>query len=232
MHFKYLNTRSGVVGSSLFCDQRTATIQTNGDLKGCWTAVDSPQTVSLQDGFTISLKIDCVNLSTGVTPAWSWTFGPSAAPAITICWKEKLTWQQQKLQLTTIIDSPISSTACYEYLGVHLYPILNLETHFQKKGKKAVGRVNLLRLIRSSIDTPSAQRIYHSMIMPIFTYCGYNSDGWSESRKRMIRSIESRSLEIISPKCLPQNCDLRFLTIDNFLQNCIWLPSWNCMFSI
>ena len=78
--------------------------------------------------------------------------------------------------------------------------------------------VYLLRRIRSSIDTFSAQRIYQSMIMPIFTYCDYSSLGWSESRKRMIRSIKKRSLEIISPKCSPQNCDLRFLTIDNFLQ--------------
>jgi len=84
--------------------------------------------------------------------------------------------------------------------------------------KKAAGRVNLLRRIRSSIDTLSAQRIYQSMIMPIFTFCGYNSLGWSESRKRMIRSIETRSLEIISQKCSPQNCDLRVLKIDNFLQ--------------
>jgi len=45
-----------------------------------------------------------------------------------------------------------------------------------------------------------------------------NSLGWSESRKRMIRSIETRSLEIISPKCSPLNCDLRVLKIDNFLQ--------------
>ena len=54
--------------------------------------------------------------------------------------------------------------------------------------------------------------------MPIFTNCGYNSLGWSESRKRMIRLIEKQSLANISPKCSPKNCDLRFLTIDNFLQ--------------
>ena len=74
-------------------------------------------------------------------------------------------------------------------------------THARGTYKKAAGRVNLLRGIRSSIDTFTAQRIYQSMIMPIFTYCGYTSLGWSESCKRMIRSIETRSLEIISPKC-------------------------------
>ena len=101
---------------------------------------------------------------------------------------------------------------------MHLDPTLNFAIHFQKIYKKAAGTVNLLRHIRSSIDTFTAHRIYRSMTMPIFTYCGYTGLGWSESRKRMIRSIETRSLEIISPKCSSQNCDLRFLTVDNFLQ--------------
>ena len=68
------------------------------------------------------------------------------------------------------------------------------------------------------------------MIMPIFTYCGYISLGWSESRKRMIRSIEARSLAIISPKCSPQNCDLRILTIDNFLQKRACCFVFDCLY--
>ena len=80
------------------------------------------------------------------------------------------------------------------------------ETHFQKIYKKAAGRVNLLRRTCSGIDS-SAQQIYQSMIMSTFTYCGYNSHGWSESRKSMIRSIEKRSLKIISPKCSQKNFD-------------------------
>ena len=55
------------------------------------------------------------------------------------------------------------------------------------------------------------------MIVPIFTYCGYNSLGFSESRKHMISSIEKRRIEIITPKCSPKNCDLRFLAIENLL---------------
>ena len=84
--------------------------------------------------------------------------------------------------------------------------------------KTASARLNFLRHIRSSIDTFRAQRIYQSTITPIFTYCGYNSLGWSESRKRMILSIETTSLVNIYLKCSPQNCDLRFLKIYNFLQ--------------
>ena len=129
----------------------------------------------------------------------------------------------------SVNGSLINTTTYYKYLGVHLDPTLNFETHFHKIYKKAAGRVNLLRRIRSSIDTFSAQRIYQSMIMPIFTYCGYSSLGWSESRKRMICSIEKRSLEIISPKCSPQNCDLRFLTIDKFLQKKACCLVFDCL---
>ena len=57
-----------------------------------------------------------------------------------------------------------------------------------------------LRRILFSNDTFSAQQIYQSMIMSIFTHCGYNSLGWSESRKSMIRSIEKRSA-----KSFPRN---------------------------
>ena len=104
-----------------------------------------------------------------------------------------------------------------QFLRLHI----NFVTHFDKIRKiykKAAGlRVNLLRRIRSNIGTLSAQRIYQSMTMSIFTYCGYNSLGWSEPRRSMIHSIEKRSLEIISPKCSGKNCDLRFLIIDKYV---------------
>ena len=78
--------------------------------------------------------------------------------------------------------------------------------------------MNLLRRILSRIDTFSAQQIYQSMIMSIFTYCGYNTLRMVRVPQSMIRSIEKRSLEIISPKCSQKNSDLRFLIIDNVLQ--------------
>ena len=166
-----------------------------------------------------------------------------------------LIWRKENMRWCCLV--PVSGWICFKavksssqstvfpstplhvkYLGVHLDPTLNFETHCQKIYKKAAGRVNLLRRIRSSIYTFTAQRIYQSMIMPIFTYCGYTSLWWSESRKRMIRSIETRSLEIISPKCSSHNCDLRLLTVDNFLQKracCFVFDCLNgaaCMLSI
>ena len=59
------------------------------------------------------------------------------------------------------------------------------------------------------------------MIMPVFTYYGYTNLGSSESRKRMIHSIESRSFEIFPSKCSLQNFDLLYLTIGYFLQRAV-----------
>ena len=61
--------------------------------------------------------------------------------------------------------SPVNTSTCYKYLGVHLDRTLNLNTHFHKIYKKAAGRVNLLRRIPSSIDTFIAQQIHQLAII-------------------------------------------------------------------
>ena len=52
--------------------------------------------------------------------------------------------------------------------------------------------------------------------MPIFTYCGQITLGWSETRRCQIRNLEQRSHRIIlqNSKCL--NCELRLSSIQNF----------------
>ena len=108
----------------------------------------------------------------------------------------------------SVNGSRIDTTTNYKYLGVYLDPTLNLDMHFYKTYKKAAGRVNLLRRIRSNTDTLSAERIYRAMIMPIFTYCGQITLGWSETRKCQIRNLEQRSHRIIlqNSKCLILVC--------------------------
>ena len=109
----------------------------------------------------------------------------------------------------SVHGSRIDMTTNYKYLGVYLDPTLNLDMHFYETYKRAAGRVNLLRRIRSNIDTVSAKRIYRAMIMPIFTYCGQITLGWSETRTCQIRNLEQRSHRIIlqNSKCL--NCEFR-----------------------
>ena len=45
----------------------------------------------------------------------------------------------------------------------------------------------------------------------------------------MIHAIEKRSLEMISAKFSPQNCDLRFLITDNFLQKRAYCFVFDCL---
>ena len=114
----------------------------------------------------------------------------------------------------------IASTSACIWIR-HLISKCNLTNFYNK----AAERVNLLRH-PFSIVTFRPQRIYQLMIRPISTYCGYKR---SESRKRMIHSIGKRSLEIISAKFSPQNCDLRFLIIDNFLQKRAYCFVFDCL---
>ena len=104
---------------------------------------------------------------------------------------------EKKEMKVEVNGTSIAGTLSYKYLGVHLDQTLNFATHFDKIYKKATGRLNLLRRIRSSIDSASAEKIYRTMIMPVFGYCGSLSLGWSSSYKKRIESLERRSLDVI-----------------------------------
>ena len=91
----------------------------------------------------------------------------------------------------------IAGVSSYKYLRVYLDQTLNFATHFDKIYKKATGRLNLLRRIKSSIDYASAEKIYRAMIMPVFGYFGSLSLGWSSAFKKRIESLERRSLDVI-----------------------------------
>ena len=116
-------------------------------------------------------------------------------------------------QLNIKVDGTcINCTTSYKYLGVALDPSLNFESYFDAIYKKAAGRVNLLRRIRNSIDSATAEKIYRTMIMPVFTYCGSIVLGWSNSRVNQIRKIEQRSKNVIKSKVNPST-DLQIPTI-------------------
>ena len=104
-------------------------------------------------------------------------------------------------------ETSINCTTQYKYLGVTLDPTLKLDPHLDITCKKAAGRINLLRCIRSSIDTSTAIVMYKAMIMPLFTYCGSVGLVWPDSKLKRLHSIEKRSMNIIKSKC-PPSADL------------------------
>ena len=104
---------------------------------------------------------------------------------------------EKKEMRVEINETSIAGTLSYKYLRVYLDQSLNFATHFDKIYKKATGRLNLLRRIRSSIDSASAEKIYRTMIMPVLGHCGSLSLGWSSSYRKRIESLESRNLNVI-----------------------------------
>ena len=81
---------------------------------------------------------------------------------------KRLSKTEKKEMKIEVNGTSIAGTSSYKYLGVYLDQTLNFATHFDKIYKKATGRLNLLRRIRSSFDTTSAEKIYRTMIMPVF----------------------------------------------------------------
>ena len=69
-------------------------------------------------------------------------------------------------------DSKILNTIQYKYLGIEIDSTLNLNTHFEKRFKRATSRLRLLAKIMDSLDLTSAMAVHDSMILPTFTYYG------------------------------------------------------------
>ena len=122
---------------------------------------------------------------------------------------------------------PINGTTSYKYLGVHLDPTLNFETHFNKTCKKAAGRVNLLRKIRFSITCAAAESIYRAMILPVFTYCNIATLSYSNTSKRQICNIERRGLNIITSGL--ENMYIRIPSTDSYMKRKVCLYVFDCL---
>ena len=110
----------------------------------------------------------------------------------------------------------INGTSNYKYLGIHLDQTLIFEDHFRKTYKQAASRLNLLRKIRSLVDSSTAELIYRTMIMPIFGYCGLIFMGCSRSYKKRIEYIECKAKSVL--KSNNANIDLHIPTIDSMIK--------------
>ena len=104
----------------------------------------------------------------------------------------------QSESLTVHIDGfAIRNTDEYKYLGVYVSSSLDLNSHFEKSYKKAAGRRRLLARLRKHLDLQSAKKIYCSMILPVFTYCGALHMNPSETRVKQLTALHERSVRIV-----------------------------------
>ena len=78
------------------------------------------------------------------------------------------------------IDSPlnikyrevtINNTNSYEYLGNQIDQSVLLTINFEKRYRKASGRIRLLQTVRQYLTVEAAEEIFNMIIVPLLAYC-------------------------------------------------------------
>ena len=91
----------------------------------------------------------------------------------------------------------INNTDTYEYLGNLIDPSVNLGKNFDKRYKKAAGRVRLLQRVRPYLTVTAAERIFEMTISPLLTYCCLTKLSLTQTQKNFLQSIENRASRLI-----------------------------------
>ena len=97
-----------------------------------------------------------------------------------------------------INETLLNQTTCYKYLGVHLDSSLTMNENFQVKYKKLSSRLRLLSKLRSNLTFQAAKKIYNSIIVPVFTYCGIVNMNLSKTSTKKLNRIHKRAATIIT----------------------------------
>lgn len=95
-------------------------------------------------------------------------------------------------------DYSINVTNTYKYLGVILDQTLSLNEHFESSYKKASSRLFLLAKLRHQLTSRVARTIYHSMVLPVMTYCCLVSLHLTTTQKNKLASLDRRARKIIN----------------------------------
>ncbi len=90
----------------------------------------------------------------------------------------------------------VENATVYEYLGVLMDNSLTFKQQSDKLFKKAMSRVRLLPLIRSTVTTHVAESIFKVMIKPILLYCHPLLLG-SNTMVNRFQKIQDRSFKIV-----------------------------------
>ena len=120
-----------------------------------------------------------------------------------------------------IKGSEVHENKGYEYLGVYLDSQLNLHHQFDKLVKRISNRIRLLARIRPSITPIAAEKIYKSMINPIFHYCYPIYVSLSATQNDKLNSLQDRAKRLIGSTSAQSWIDIasqrnQFVAIDVF----------------
>ena len=95
----------------------------------------------------------------------------------------------------------INAATSYRYLGVEVDSTLNLNTNFELCYKRASGRLRLLSKLRCFLDSTTACKLYHSMIVPVVTYCGILNLKLTTGQSRKLAALHERAIRMNNDIC-------------------------------
>ena len=104
------------------------------------------------------------------------------------------------------IDSPlnikyrevtINNTNSYEYLGNQIDQSVLLTINFEKRYRKASGRIRLLQRVRQYLTVEAAEKIFNMMIVPLLTYCCLLKLPLTKTQTSMLSSLQNRASSVI-----------------------------------
>ena len=119
-------------------------------------------------------------------------------------------------------DKVINQTETYKYLGLSLTCTLCMSQYITSSIKKASSRLNLLRKMRTFIDSDTALTIYRSMILPLITNCTFATYGATANylKERTVR-LENRATRIIGTEVNNTNT-IKVKRICSFVHQCLY----------
>ena len=105
-------------------------------------------------------------------------------------------FKHDKLTLT-LAGETIVQTDEVKYLGLHLDPNLNFDTHVKKVCQKVSVRTKLLWRIRGYITKDLALTLYRSLIEPHFIYCNFILEGISQTNLKKLQVQQNGALRAV-----------------------------------
>ena len=91
-----------------------------------------------------------------------------------------------------------------KYLGLHVDPHLNFDSHVAKVCTKVNVRTKLLWRVRSFINLELAFTLYRALIEPHLLYCNFILEGTTKSNKQKLQVQQNNALRAV--KCVRKCC--------------------------
>ena len=95
-------------------------------------------------------------------------------------------------------EKSINFTTSYKYLVVKLDPTMTMQEHFNSTYKRASSRLSLLSKRKNLLTDEVAKRYTFTMILPVMTYCCLINLKSTETQKKRLESLDSRSKKIVN----------------------------------